>query len=345
MDAVVGRRAHDADDRKPPRVVRLAAAHLGNADPRTAVRRLPGVGRRSGRRAHRGRALSRRRCGRVVDRTGVGVYPAGLCVPELRRHGILERDEHRRHLVRVGRDAPRGAEGAWLAVAGRRLPRRRRSISRLVPFQPDHRRRDRGCTAVQASRLHRVGRRSRRSRDAQVGRQLSRRARSDGEVRRRRAAAVGRIGRLHERRPPGREAARKRCQRLPQPAQSLPLVLGFGRRSHTRCARAAQCDGAVGPAGPRETRCGCGRDRRRISRFPAARRVRGAAALRQRRSLGVLRRCAQGPSLHQCTGRNAPAQRTIRDLRNLPHDRGARRTDPLIHRRGSVADAAGGVAA
>ena len=53
----MGRRAHDADDREPPRVVRLAPTHVGHPDPRNG---LPGVHEsdpRSARRAHRRRAL------------------------------------------------------------------------------------------------------------------------------------------------------------------------------------------------------------------------------------------------------------------------------------------------
>ena len=50
-------------------------------------------------------------------------------LPELRRHALRKREEHRRHLVRVGRHASRRARPRRHAVAERYGARRRRSIS------------------------------------------------------------------------------------------------------------------------------------------------------------------------------------------------------------------------
>ena len=60
--------------------------------------------------------------------------PAGLDLPDVRRHGVRARDEHPRRLVRLGIEPRGGAVGAARAhVAGRHLPRRQRPAPRLVP--------------------------------------------------------------------------------------------------------------------------------------------------------------------------------------------------------------------
>ena len=100
--------------------------------------------------------------------------PPGLACATLRRHGVREGTQHRRHLVRVRRDVARGARRARDEVPGRRVPRRRRPIPRLVPLEPDHVGRDARRRAVREGDLVRLGGRPARPRDAQVRRQLHR---------------------------------------------------------------------------------------------------------------------------------------------------------------------------
>ena len=87
-------------------------------------------------------ALRRGRRRRVVERSGRNVSAGRISLSEVRRHDVRKREEHRRHLVRVGRDASRRARTRRRAVAERSRARRRRSISRLVPQLAAHRRRD-----------------------------------------------------------------------------------------------------------------------------------------------------------------------------------------------------------
>ena len=78
--------------------------------------------------------------------------PARFCLSALRRVGVRKREEHRRHLVRVGRDAPRRARSRRHAVASRPRSRRRRSVSRLVSQLAHHRpSRSRGAPRIAAS--------------------------------------------------------------------------------------------------------------------------------------------------------------------------------------------------
>ena len=199
---------------QPSRVVRLAPARVGDADPGGRVHCVQRIGARSAARAQLresdARALVRRRqrVRSVVDGARRSVRAAGAGVRALRRHGVREGTQHRRHLVRVGRDVARRARRARDEVPGRRVPRRRRPVPRLVSLEPDHVGRDARRRAVREGDLVRVGGRPARPRDAQVGRQLHRRRRRDAEVRRGPAAAVGRVDRRVRRRRP---ASARRC--------------------------------------------------------------------------------------------------------------------------------------
>ena len=86
-----------------------------------------------------------------------------------------------------------------------------------------------------------------------------------------------------------------------------------------------------------EARRGRARHRRRLPRVPPARRLSCAAAFRQRRPLGVLRRRAQGPAVHERAGFGSPAQRAVRVARASARSRCCARADPLVHRRRGLA--------
>ena len=101
---------------------------------------------------------------------------------------VRKREEHRRHLVRIGRDAPRRSRTRRHAVAVRPRSRRRRSVPRLVPQFAADRRRDQGTRALSPRRQERLGERRARPPDVEVARHRHRRRRRDGEVGRRRAA-------------------------------------------------------------------------------------------------------------------------------------------------------------
>ena len=86
MGAVVGTRSHLQHDREPSRLVHLAPARLGCADPGGRLHQVrrsaadAGAGRSRGRRV---RHLRRRRVVRTADR---GVHPRRPDLPGLRRH-------------------------------------------------------------------------------------------------------------------------------------------------------------------------------------------------------------------------------------------------------------------
>ena len=138
----------------------------------------------------------RRRClVRAADRR---VHPGRADLPVVRRHHLRARDEHPRRLVRFRIEPRGGAVGPPGAdVAGRHLPRRQRSASRLVPELAARRPRHARTAAVQADRHARLPDRRRRQEDVEVARQHDRAAgRHQGE-RRRHHPPVGRDERLH----------------------------------------------------------------------------------------------------------------------------------------------------
>ena len=112
------------------------------------------------------------------------------------------------------------------------VPRRQRSVPRLVPQRARHWR-----VAVRGARALSSGRRRRAGSSTQAGRAMHKSAGNyvagtggDGALRRRRAAAVVRVGRVHGRHALRRDAAAKRRQRLPQPALSLAYPARDPRR-------------------------------------------------------------------------------------------------------------------
>jgi isoleucyl-tRNA synthetase len=152
----LGRAPHAADDRESSRVVRLASAHVGHADSGAHVQGLRGGVPRPRRRAQRRKRVFRER-GREDGNASdlwwtepVETFLPENSLPEVRRYGVRKRTQHRRHLVRVRRDASRGAAPARHALAGRPLLGRQRSVSRLVSQQSHHGRRDGGAPPYKA---------------------------------------------------------------------------------------------------------------------------------------------------------------------------------------------------
>ena len=190
----VGTRAAAADDRNASRVVPLAPTHVGNADSGAASAcRCDESILDAARRAPRRKALRRGRRRRVVDAIRSKTYlPAGFVCPNCGGDALRKGEEHRRHLVRVGRHASRRARTRRLPWPSDLRARRRRSISRLVPQLADHRGRDQGTRALSPRYEERLGERRARPRDVEIARHRHRRARCDGPLGRRRAAPVGR---------------------------------------------------------------------------------------------------------------------------------------------------------
>ena len=115
-----GRAAPAPDDRNASRVVHLAPAHVGHADSGAASAcsatsrfSTPRVARRAAKRF--GEAGASAWWSDPVE----AFLPDGLRLPELRRSAFRKGEEHRRHLVRVGRNASRGARARRPAVAER----------------------------------------------------------------------------------------------------------------------------------------------------------------------------------------------------------------------------------
>ena len=119
LDPELGPGPHRGDDRQPPRLVHLAPARLGGADPGDGLHgvRHGGAHRGAGRAGGDGvRHLRRRRLVRAAAR-GVRAGRPGL--PVVRRHLVRARGEHPRRVVRLGVE-PRGGPALPRAItAGR----------------------------------------------------------------------------------------------------------------------------------------------------------------------------------------------------------------------------------
>ena len=125
LDPVVGPRADLQHDREPPRLVHLAPAHVGCADPGGRLQELrsadpdQGADRSYGRGL---RAVRRRRLVRAADR---GVPARRPDLRGVRRQGVRARGQHPRRLVRLRDRATRRCCRAGRDCAGRPI-----SISR-----------------------------------------------------------------------------------------------------------------------------------------------------------------------------------------------------------------------
>ena len=214
----------------------------GTPIPALVVRACGDVVHRSRRRAHRrgvfrastartrgGRSRSRRSCPRnfACPKCGGREFDKGRDIVDIWfESGVT-------HLRR--------ARQRRSALAGRPVSRRRRSVPRLVPQFADDRRCDQERRAVHARARDRLGRRRRRPRDAQVGRQLHRRARGDGQIRRRRVAACGsRRVEFTSRHPRRHDACSTSVGKVYRNLRNrLRMLLGVARRFR-RCADACR---------------------------------------------------------------------------------------------------------
>ena len=267
---------------------------------------------------------------------------AGFRLSALRRHGVREREEHRRHLVRVGRDASRGARARRHAVAERRGARRRRSISRLVSqfaASPPSRSKARAPYrhVVKNGWVNDEQGRADVEIDAATA---STRSTAMDKMGRRRAAPVGGVGRVHRRRALRAERRRAGRARLSQSAQPHALHDLESRRPRCRamsCARDAMepidrlaCTVADAFAASVKSA---------YARLPDSRCVSADRRVRERDVEPVLRR-AQGSALLARRERSAPAQRAVGlalRAHALPHRARAR---PLVYGGRSVAGVA-----
>ena len=118
--------------------------------------------------------------------------PTGLTCPTCGGTDVRARDEHPRRLVRLRFEPRGGAVGPARAdVAGRHVPRRQRSASRLVPELAAGRPRHARAAAVPAGLTHGFLDRRRRHEDVEVARQHDRAAGHHQAERRRHPPAVG----------------------------------------------------------------------------------------------------------------------------------------------------------
>ena len=204
----LGQGAHPRHDRQSPRLVHLAPARLGCADPGDGLHEVRHAGADQGAR-RQGRVgvrrLRRRRVVRAADRR---VHPRRHDVRVMRRHRIRARRQHPRRLVRF-RIEPRG--GAALprgsSLAGGHLSRRQRSASRLVPQLAAGRRRHARPRAVQPGADARLRDGRARPQDVEVARQHHRAAGRHQAKRLRNPAPVGDDGRLPLRHQPRQGSA------------------------------------------------------------------------------------------------------------------------------------------
>ena len=170
-------------------------------------------------------------------------------VPEMRRHGVRQRAQHRRHLVRVRRDLARGAGRARDAVPGRRVPRRRRPVPRLVPLEPDHLGRDARRRALQAGHLATAGSSISTatrctSRPATTSAREERSTKYGADVLRLWVASSEFTGDVRL----GAQLLENVANVYRNLRNRLRYLLGFARRSHPRIDRPARGDGAARPA-------------------------------------------------------------------------------------------------
>ena len=86
LDPVVGPGAHRGHDRQPARLVHLAPARLGRADPGDGLHEVRHAGADQGARRQGGVGVRRLRRRRVVRAAGRGVHPRGHEVRRVRRH-------------------------------------------------------------------------------------------------------------------------------------------------------------------------------------------------------------------------------------------------------------------
>ena len=120
---------------EPSRLVHLAPAHLGRADHRVLLRRLPRAGHGSQDSRRRGEAFRASTSADIwYERTAAELMPAGTKCAKCGGTRVQQRKRHPRRLVRLRLQPSRRPDAAIrTAMARRYVPGRRRPISRLVP--------------------------------------------------------------------------------------------------------------------------------------------------------------------------------------------------------------------
>ncbi len=344
----MGPRSHLQHGREPARLVHLAPARLGRADPggrlhevrrgdpHAGARRAGGGGVRAATAPTPGTSgRSRSSC------------PTGLDLPVVRRHGVRARDEHPRRLVRLGLE-PRGgaAVPARADVAGGHVPRRQRSASRLVPELAARRPRHARPAAVPRGRS-----RTASSSTRTAGRCRSRSATSiePQDVIKESGAEILRLWVAmsdYTRGDPRRQGdPRARRRGVPQDAQHA--AVSWSRTCTTSTRRPIACRSSALRGGRSLHRS---RGTREVARDGRSRAYEaydyrddlpGAERVRHRRPERVLRRRLEGSAVHV---RRAVARAALGADGDVHHGRrpdAAARADPAGHRRRAVAAPAG----
>ena len=203
----------------------VAPARLGRADRHLRRRRRQGAEGRGRQPAHHGRLRDRK-----APTPGSPKAPSERFLGNHDQRAVDAGEGHPRRLVRFGLDAHLHAGGpARPQMAGRRLSRRLRPASRLVPFLAARKLRHARPRALRHGRHPWLHHGRGRPQDVEVARQHGRAAGRDQAVRRRHPAAVGRDDRLLGGPAARQERAADQRRRLPQAPQHHPLDAGHAR--------------------------------------------------------------------------------------------------------------------
>ena len=324
VDAGVGRRTHDADDRKSSGVVRLAAAHVGYADPGADLRGLSTS--RSSIRASRASsptvsAPTARACGGPIRRkrscrraSRVRSATATTFTKEMNIVDIWFESGVTHRAVLEDRGLPWPAD-VYLEGGDQYRGWFRSSLVTAVATK--------GAAAVQAGRRRPAGSSIRTvarctSRPATTSVRVDGMEKYGADVLRLWVASVEYTADVRL----GAKLLENVANVYRNLRNRFRWYLGSVDDLTPDAVVAARRDGTARPARAREARRGRARHRRRLPRIPPARRVPRAAAFRRRRSLGVLRRRAQGPALHErARRRRAGAARNPRCSRSSARSR------------------------
>ena len=314
----MGPRPHLQHGRQPARLVHLAPARLGRADPGGRLREV--------RRGASSRRRSSSETAAVFDKYGADAWyerpieefvPPGLTCPTCGGTSVRARDEHPRRLVRLRLEPRGGAVGPARAdLAGRHLPRRQRPASRLVPELAARRPRHARPAAVQARSLthgflvDEDGKKMSKSLGNSIVPQ---------DVIKQSGADILRLWvvdeRLHAGNPPRQGNPRARRRGLPQDPQHAALP---ARRTSTTSIRRpiasprAQLEEVDRYILARYADVGAA-DPARLRGVRLRHDLPGAERVRDRRPERVLRRRLEGPALHvRARGRASGARRRRR---------------------------------
>ena len=345
LGAAVGTRSHRQHDADAARLVPVAPARLGRADPRLSLRRLRPLPRRpGGDRARRG-DLPRARLRRLVRAAASRAAARRATAARAAATAFTPDDNILDVWFDAGCSHDAVLQRARARLAGRSLRRSRRPAPRLVPGVADHLGRDRPARR----------RTARCSRTASSSTSAPRRCRSRSatssspddviaQARRRHPAAALRLGRLHRRHLLLAEPDHAAARELSQDPQHLPLPARQPGRLRSRRATRVPVGRAAGarPLDPAPRPAAAGALARRVRRVRVPSRRAGRGELLRRRSERALPRHRQGPSLHvrrptrRGGARRRPTLQQLLDLLVRAHG-----ADPLLHGRRDLVVRAG----